>query len=235
MEKKERWKYLWLGLFAAAMAFLETAVVIYLRKLYSPSGFNFPLSLGIPHNVLVIEWVREICTIIMLGVVAFIAAKKSYHKFAYFLYAFAIWDIFYYIWLRIITGWPASVFTWDLLFLIPVPWAGPVLAPLIVSLTMIALSLLIVYFEPKKINAAEWILLGAGAFLILITFLKDYMMVIINNGFLMQFSKLATISEFQSLIGSYIPSNYMWGLFILGEIVVIIGIVFIWRNIKLKL
>ena len=35
--------FIWISLFAIGMAFLESAVVVYLRALYYPEGFVFPL------------------------------------------------------------------------------------------------------------------------------------------------------------------------------------------------
>src|SRR3989344_2117688 len=103
-------------IFALAMAFLESVIVVYLRKMYYPSGFNFPLSTLMESNILTIEWVREFFIIVMLISVAFLAGKKFIDRLAYFFYAFAIWDIFYYIWLKVILSWPPSFLTWDLLF-----------------------------------------------------------------------------------------------------------------------
>lgn len=215
-------------IFAIAMAFLEAVIVIYLRKLYYPSGFNFPLKIDIEAFVLNIEWAREFFTIVMLACIGYLASKKWNEKFAYFLYAFAIWDIFYYIWLFATLHWPQSIFTWDLLFLIPWDWVGPVIAPIINSLTMILLAFVIINLSDKgkniKINLVEWILLIIGALVVLYTYLYDYGKLIISNGFLGDFLNLATNQKFLSLAGSYIPSNYNWALFILGEIIILFAI-----------
>ena len=97
MRKYSRNKIFIVGIFAIAMAFLEAAVVVYLRKLFYPAGFNFPLRGFIEPSILSIEWAREFATIIMLLAVSILAGKKLYEKFAFFIYAFAVWDIFYYI------------------------------------------------------------------------------------------------------------------------------------------
>ena len=73
----------WLSLFSIAMGFLETAVVVYLRKLYYPDGFHFPLA-EIPHDIAAIEFLREGATIIMLLCAAVLAGKNSSHRFACF-------------------------------------------------------------------------------------------------------------------------------------------------------
>src|SRR5579859_4688314 len=133
-------RMIWLTLFSIAMGFLETAVVVYLRKIYYPHGFQFPLT-PVDPDIGLVEFLREAATIIMLVGIGIIAGKNTSQKFAIFLYCFAVWDIFYYVFLKLLLGWPESLFTWDILFLIPVPWVGPVLAPSIVALTMIAFAL----------------------------------------------------------------------------------------------
>ena len=149
MEKESR-NLIWtVTIFAIAMGFLETTVVIYLRKLFYANGFDFPLKGFIDPSILTIEWVREFATIIMLLTVGILAGKKFYSKLAYFIYAFAIWDIFYYIFLKITLNWPDSLFTWDLLFLIPWPWIAPVLAPLLCTIFIIITALMIIYLEDK--------------------------------------------------------------------------------------
>ena len=92
---------------AAAMAFLESSVVVYLRVLYYPEGFSFPLKV-INQDILVTEVFREAATIIILFTIGLIATKSLIARFAVFIYAFAIWDIFYYIYLICLIGWPIS-------------------------------------------------------------------------------------------------------------------------------
>ena len=129
-------------LFAVAMGFLESAVVVYLRELYYPEGFSFPLT-NLADHILITELFREIATMVMLVTVSMLAARKWNIRFAWFIYMFAIWDIFYYIFLWLLIGWPESLLTWDILFMIPTTWVGPVIAPVINSLTMILLASLI--------------------------------------------------------------------------------------------
>jgi hypothetical protein len=162
--------------FAAAFAFVESSVVVYLRELYYPEGFAFPLKPGIV-PLIAVELARELATMIMLITVAMIAWKTPWPRFAGFLIAFGVWDVFYYIWLKIILNWPSSLLDWDILFLIPIPWIGPVIAPVFVSIVMMAGGWLIlkkesgtgVFHAPK---AAVFLTLLASA-LILYTFLND--------------------------------------------------------------
>ena len=56
----------WLIIFSIAMAYLESAVVVYLREIYYPDGFSFPLT-PINAYIFITEFWREIATIIMLA------------------------------------------------------------------------------------------------------------------------------------------------------------------------
>ena len=130
------WKLFWLILFVAAMAYLESAVVVYLRLIYYPEGFEFPLKI-ISGSTIWIEVGREAATLIMLTSVGILSASTGPGRFAAVCFIFGVWDIFYYIWLWIFIGWPQSLLTWDLLFLIPAPWIGPVITPVLVSICLI--------------------------------------------------------------------------------------------------
>ena len=173
---------IWITLFAIAMGFMESAVVIYLRELYYKNGFEFPLK-GIPASIARVEFFREVATIIMLVGAGIIAGKSKLQRFAYFALAFAIWDIFYYVFLYVCLGWPQSLSTWDILFLIPTPWVGPVWAPCLLSLLMIVGSVFIIIQTEKnkhyKIYAGLWWLLITGT-LICIFSLNFYIIRISN-------------------------------------------------------
>src|SRR5258708_7875530 len=143
-------------LFGIAFGYLEAAVVSYLRALHEPArqrfypgrppGELFPL-LTIEQaqaagpeqaKILIIEIGREAATIVMLAAIALAVADNAGQWAAAFAIAFGTWDIAFYAFLKLLLDWPASLFTWDILFLIPIPWVGPVLAPVIVSASMIA-------------------------------------------------------------------------------------------------
>lgn len=192
-------------LFSIAMAYLESAVVVYLRELYYPEGFNFPIKL-IPDKIILIELGRELATIIMLLAIALIAGKLFVERIAYFLFAFGVWDIFYYLWLKIFINWPVSIFTDDLLFLIPVPWISPVLAPVLVSIVFMLFSA----FALKKIETGiivkydkisiAFVLIGVA--LILTSFVWNY----------------------ESRPNSVSPVEFLWGLFLVGLLLLAIGL-----------
>lgn len=199
-------KLAWVFFFAVWMAYLESAVVVYLREIYYPEGFFFPIKL-IPLPMALIELGREAATIFMMLAVAFIAAKKAWTRMAYFMFCFGVWDIWYYAWLKIFLNWPESLLTWDLLFLIPVPWAAPVLAPVIVSLSLITGAVVILYMEDRgiifQLTKWEWIILVVAPVLIFISF----------------------ILEAPIVLKPGIPAFYHWELLIVGEIIGVVILV----------
>jgi hypothetical protein len=137
-----RRRLVWLIIFAMAMAYVESAVVVYLRTIYYPQGFAFPL-VPIPPGMAAIEIGREVATLVMLLGLAVLAGGDRWDHMLIFCLAFGVWDLAYYGWLWVFLQWPPSLFTWDVLFLIPVPWTGPVLAPVIVSVVLVAGALLL--------------------------------------------------------------------------------------------
>jgi hypothetical protein len=218
---------LWVTVFAIAMGFLETSVVVYLRTLMYPAGFSFPLA-PIPESLAVTEIIREAATIVMLIGAGVMAGKTFITRFAYFIYAFAIWDIFYYVFLKLLLNWPDSWFTWDILFLLPLVWVGPVLAPVITSLTMIGFCVVILYKSAEKPNIyidwKNWVLLVIGSLILIISFAWDYSTFILKTN---SFSHIWTIpnKELLELSRDYIPQTFNWLLFWLGESVILATIV----------
>ncbi len=175
-KKRFRWRLGCAIVFAVAMAYFEAAVVVYLHEIFYPGGFEFPLT-AISTRLLAVELGRELSTMLMLAAVAFIAGKKSWERFGYFIVIFGIWDIFYYVWLNVTIGWPSSLFEWDILFLIPLPWIGPVIAPILISIMMTVTGIMILRhfavgraFRPTP---ASWILAIIGTLVILFSFMRD--------------------------------------------------------------
>lgn len=218
---------IWVTIFSIAMAFLETAVVIYLRELLYPDGFGFPLA-PMPGRLVLTEVLREAATIIMLVGAGVMAGKVFTDRFAWFIYAFAIWDIFYYVFLKVLINWPESFLTWDILFLIPTTWTGPVISPVLVSLTMIMLAFVILHYRASpgsnKINKSEWGLLLSGSAILIIAFSWDYSSFILDHFTL---SDLWTIPDSRILYETaqaYVPLKFNWPVFILGEIILVFTI-----------
>jgi hypothetical protein len=218
---------LWVTLYSIAMGFLESAVVIYLRALYYPNGFSFPLIL-MNTNIVLTELVRETATIVMLLSIGFIAGRNFAQRFAYFIFSFAVWDISYYVFLKVILNWPSSLMTWDVLFLIPVYWTSPVIAPIIVSLTMIVLSLLLIIKDEKNLKItfekSSWILLIAGSITIMLSFTWDYLGYMLSQLSLMQICKAENKDLVLKTSTSYIPGSFNWLIFIVGEILIFVAI-----------
>lgn len=222
-------KKLWIIIaFAIAMGFLEAIVVVYVREIYYPDGFSFPLKL-IPPKIFTIELVRELATLVMLVCIGMLAGKTKTEKFAWFLITFGIWDINYYAALKIFLDWPASLLTWDILFLIPVTWIGPVLAPAICSITMILFGLLIIIpcnkNQNKKPNRLSWGLTILGALIIFSSFIFDYTGLMVSEGYFMKGGPSLFDPGFIEAVTSYIPGKFKWGLFIIGEILILLSMI----------
>jgi hypothetical protein len=135
--------------FGIAFAYIEAAVVVYLRTIFHPSGFTFPLTeFGISplwKQLLLTETGREAATLVLILTASWLSGRTLQQQFAFFLTIFAIWDIFYYVWLKVLIDWPSSIMDWDILFLIPTAWAGPILAPILISLTLLIFAIIILY------------------------------------------------------------------------------------------
>ncbi len=225
--------FLNLTIFGIAMGFLEAIVVIYVRQLCYPDGFDFPLKM-LPEKMIFIEWIREISTVVMLTMVGIISGRTFLEKFSFFIFTFGIWDIFYYVALKIFINWPSSFLTWDLLFLIPITWLGPVIAPIICSILMISLAIIIVNLSQKntnfKLNKFEWIFMLAGAFIVFLTFIYDYLKIIVKNGFISKILTLNKDEQFIKIVESYVPVEFCWLAFIAGVCLILLCIFSILRR-----
>lgn len=130
--------------FAIAMAYVEAAVVVYLQlALGSQVGSIFPLRPASEAGDLVaIEGGRELATLVMIGAIGLLLGRTRPERLAWSAVAFGAWDIGYYAWLHVFSGWPPTLGTTDLLFLLPVPWVGPVWSPVVVSTALVGVGLL---------------------------------------------------------------------------------------------
>jgi hypothetical protein len=127
------------ALYAVAMAYVESAAVLYLRTIYGgvdPVGPRHSLFDPLPDFV-AIEIGREAATMLMLGAVGYLAAATRAGRIAAFAVAMGVWDIFYYVFLWLFAGWPESPLAPDILFLIPLPWWGPVLSPVLLAILIV--------------------------------------------------------------------------------------------------
>lgn len=212
-------------LFSIAMGFLESTVVIYLRELYYPEGFHFPIKM-IPLHIAKVEIIREFSTIIMLIGIAYLAGTNALERFAYFSLAFAIWDICYYIFLYFFISWPDSLFSWDILFLIPVPWLGPVWAPLLIAFLMSGSSIYYLIQRKKykfpKIKAIWWFIFILGILICIFSFTQDFLSQVPK---LNTFYPIKFFSDESDFLYTYIPRKFNTLLFLIGFTAISVAII----------
>ncbi len=227
-------KILPITIFGIAMGLMEAVIVVYLRELYFPNGFGFPMN--IPDNpvILIAELTREITTIVMLLALAWAVSRSYLGRFAWFLFAFAVWDIIYYVGLKLFLNWPESLLTWDILFLIPVTWVGPVLAPVLCSVLMIILAFAFLKTEDlgKKVQKTDWTLIWLGAIIIFVSFIQDFGLLIISEGLITDIFNLSESTEYQDLVSTYIPEYFNWPLFTTGFASIVAAVIRIFRYKK---
>ena len=203
------------ALYAVAMAYLESAVVVYLRQaLGVPTGDVFPIDLEseLSGRLGWIEVGREAATLVMIGGVGWIAGRSGLERLAWAAVVFGIWDIGYYVWLWVFSGWPESLLTWDLLFLIPVPWAGPVWAPMAVSVALVVFGLAMAVRYAAGMSARSgWLPLGGlvlGGVVVIVSFTLNAAVVL----------QPAT------------PTDFAWPIFALGMAIGVVSAVAILRT-----
>lgn len=225
-------KYLIAFVFAVAMAFLESAVVVYLRYLLYPDGFVFPLR-EMANIIIITELGREAATVVMLAAVGMMLAKTKLSRFAWFMFCFAVWDIFYYVFLYVLLGWPQNILEWDILFLIPVAWYGPVITPCLVSLSMIGLAAIIIGYEHKgavrRLRKREWGAMLIGCGIILITFMGPF---VEYAGTKYGGWKWPGTEELMKAGLTFVPSQYNWPLFFLGFCLILAAIAVHWQRVR---
>jgi hypothetical protein len=192
-------------IYAAAMAWVESAVVFYLRTMIDRIEPYQPKPLPVIGGFGAVELPREFATLVMLFTVGFLAGRTWRARFGYAAIAFGVWDIFYYVFLKIFCGWPHSLLDWDILFLLPLPWWGPVLAPVLISLLLIFWGTCACQFEqirrPALSNWRVWILSFTGAVLALYVFMAD---------------SIAASHRGIEAIRTMLPEKFDWFLFLAG-------------------
>jgi hypothetical protein len=231
-------KIIWIMLFALSMGYLESSVVIYIRALYYPDGFAFPLK-EMAQSLAITELLRELATLIMILAVGILAAKDRLHKFAWFLIVFGIWDIAYYLFLKVLIGWPQSLLTTDILFLLPSLWTGPVIAPIINSLTMILLSAVILNSRAASLKlthlrSGEWILLITGSIIVLISYMKDFIIFLIDYKHLIAPKEFSWNQVMVKLPSQFVPHSFDWLLFCIGVVLHMIAIINIFNRRRIS-
>jgi len=193
-----------LAAFAIAMANVEAAVVVYLRAVY---GIDDVVR-DMPHEFdrfAAIELSREFATMVMLFTVGVLSGRRLQDGVGFFVFAFGVWDIAYYGWLAAFDGWPTSPLDWDILFLIPLPWWGPVLAPSMIALMMCvggaAAALQVDRGIAWRMTPANVAIAAAGVAICLYVFMAD---------------AIAAIPDGRLAVQQVRPTDFHWGLFLLG-------------------
>jgi hypothetical protein len=213
----------WAGvaMFATAMAWVEAAVVYYLRTMTDrvEPYQQHPLPLG--GALAQVELVREVATLVMLLAVGALAGRTWLKRTGYAAIAFGIWDILYYAFLKAICGWPHSLLDWDVLFLLPLPWWGPVLAPMCIAMLMIAWGTLATQFTSEHETPPAWppwILNASGTALALYVFMAD---------------SLRAASGGADALRNVLPRQFNWPLFCVALVLMAAPLVEIGRRIWL--
>ena len=207
------WRLVWLTLFSIAMAYVEAALVVHLRTIYyadNPLAI-FPLAI-LSQRDLTIELTREVATLVMILSVALLSEKGFTRVFAAFVYVFGLWDTCYYLWLKLMIGWPQSWLEWDVLFLIPWPWFGPWITAALIALMFVVWGAWILH---QKTNLRfTWIpttLITIGIALSLATFLLPGAHLLPGG---------------TGAFRNFEPTEFSWFLFGIGYLLMLAGL---WR------
>ena len=231
--KKQVTAIIYATLFAIAMAFLESAVVVYLRALYYPAGFSFPLQ-PIDNLLLLTEIGREAATMVMLISVALMLGRRPMERFAWFIFCFAVWDIFYYVFLKLILGWPESLFTMDILFLIPFTWTGPVLAPVVNSICMILLAIIILRISRIKGGVKTgwtfWVMVVTGSVIVITAYTEEYVSFMLNEFSFRQLFNLARADAMQEYALTFTPADFKWWIYLIGVSMHLAGMILLLKK-----
>ncbi|MDY6895971.1 MAG: hypothetical protein SVO01_11235 [Thermotogota bacterium] len=194
-------------MFAIAMAYVESAIVVYIRRIYGISD----LIIDIPpfDPVLApIEVGRELATLIMLLAVGWAVGKSLQSRLSFTFIIFGVWDIFYYIWLKLFIGWPNSLFSPDILFLIPLPWWGPVIAPVLIACLMVAGGILVVLSTDKgrkiRLSKIDWMTFIASVLILLYSFMEDALSIMPAD--------VETLAQLR-------PISFNWSIYIIGLVI----------------
>jgi hypothetical protein len=122
----------------------------------------------------------------------------------------------------VMCGWPHTLLDWDVLFLLPLPWWGPVLAPVSIALLMILWGTVVSSWRIERArNGSEWKAWGLnflGTLLALYLFMAD---------------SIRAASRGLDALRDVLPQSFNWPLFCVA-LVLMASPVFevIWRMRK---
>lgn len=201
--------YAMLWVFGIAFGLIEAAVVVYLRALLGVTGDSlFPMLQHLTPaqtHALEVETAREAATLVLMLAPAWLFHRRPFLRFLAYMIVFGVWDLSYYAFLRVFLGWPAGLFTYDLLFMLPTAWVSPVLCPVLVSLGLIAFATAYLVLArrrvPRSPRARDWAVALLGGGLVLGAFMKDA----------------------PYYLAGGLPPRFAWGLFAAGFAVALAG------------
>ena len=209
--------------FAIAMAWVEAAVVIYLRSMVDRIDPYQANPLPLFGDLGEIELIREAATLIMLLCIGWLSGRSTRSRLAHAVIAFGVWDIFYYIFLRMMGPWPTSLLDWDILFLLPLPWWGPVLAPVLIATLLITGGLMITQLEeheiPVRMGTRSILIASGGVLLALYVFMADALTVLPGG---------------VEAIRGVLPAMFNWPLFILALVLMAVPGIEIVNSLSVK-
>jgi len=210
-------------LFAVVMAWMEAATVVYLRTLVGRIDPYQATPLPMLPHLTGTELVREAATLVMLFTVGYLAGRTWRSRLGYTIIAFGVWDILYYLFLRVIVSWPRSIWDWDVLFLLPLPWWGPVIAPALIAAMMVLGGTLVSQSDrperPVWPGRLSWGLNVAGVFLALYVFMAD---------------AIGALSGGIEAVRAVLPVRFNWPLFLVALVLMAAPIVDVSRQIWKK-
>jgi len=192
-------RFSWVAIYAIAMALLEAVAVAYIRALLQITPDRVDLG---PYMTM--EGGREAATIVMLVAVGCLAGRNKLERWAYGLFAFGLWDIAYYAWLKVLLDWPATLLDWDILFLIPLRWWGPVLSPILIALLICVCAVqgvIRMRYDTLDITPLRLGLVMVGSLLALYVFMSDALHALVAG---------------QSNWNTLRPSAFQWPLFLVA-------------------
>jgi len=128
-----------------------------------------------------------------------------------------VWDILYYVFLKIIVDWPRSLWDWDILFLLPLPWWGPVIAPMLIAALMITCGTLMTQFENIRPSRRAWLFNLSGCVLALLVFMAD---------------ALRAIDGGVEALRQVLPVWFNWPVFIIALVLMAVPIIEMLKQIR---
>jgi hypothetical protein len=193
-----------LAVLAIAFAYVEAAVVVYLRGWWGIEN----LILDIPpldRSIAATELGREVATLVLLMAAGWAVGRTTPSRWGFAFFAFGVWDIFYYAWLKVLIDWPSSLLDTDILFLVPLPWWGPVLSPVLIAILCIVGGYLAVSAEDRgqavHPTRLHWVSTMSGIGVVLYTFMADAVAAL-----------PATAEELNELR----PTEFQWPVYLVG-------------------